>query len=81
MMRRENNPPVLIDPFFVDGPNLYRTAAERPDEFMTRIPEPERRFMTEIPLAASGLWPEAERAALRSTLAAADARASAKMDR
>ena len=38
------------------------------------IPEAERRFMTEIPLAASGPWEPGAREALRAGLAAADAR-------
>jgi hypothetical protein len=38
------------------------------------IPEAERRFMTEIPLAASGPWELADREAMRAGLAAADAR-------
>ncbi|MGX9296505.1 hypothetical protein [Tsukamurella paurometabola] len=80
VMRRADGTPVLIDPLYADGPDLYTTAGRDPDLFVTRIPEAERRFMTEIPLAASGPWPAAERAALREALAAADAR-SAKMDR
>lgn len=77
---RADGSPVLIDPFFADGPGLYATAGRDPDLFVTRIPQAQRRFMTEIPLAVSGPWPEAERAAMRDALAAADAR-SAKMDR
>ena len=80
VMRRADGTPVLIDPYYADGPDLYATAGRDPDLFVTRIPEPERRFMTEIPLSDSGPWPDAERAALRDSLVAADAR-SEKMDR
>lgn len=80
VMLRADGGPVLIDPFYANGPDLYATAGRDPDLFVTRIPEDQRRFLTEIPLAASGPWPEAERAAMRAALAAADAR-SEKMDR
>ncbi|TWS26414.1 hypothetical protein FK268_04050 [Tsukamurella sputi] len=80
VMRRADGTPVLIDPYYADGPDLYATAGNDPDLFVTRIPEAQRRFMTEIPLASSGPWPEAERAAMRNAVAAADAR-SEKMDR
>lgn len=63
-----------MDLFYADGPNLYSTAAHDPDTVIARIPEDERRFMTEIPLARSGQWPEESRTALRRGLAAADAR-------
>lgn len=79
VMLRGDGAPVLIDPFYADGPDLYATAGRDPDRFVTRIPEAQRRFLTEIPLAASGPWPEAERAAMRAALAAADAR-SERMD-
>ena len=45
-----------------------------PDLVAARIPQEERRFMTEIPLAASGPWEPGEREAMRAGLAAADAR-------
>ena len=65
---------VVTDLFYADGPNLYATAAENPDLVVALIPEAERRFMTEIPLAASGPWEPGAREALRAGLAAADAR-------
>lgn len=65
---------VVIDLFDADGPNLYAAAADDPDLVVARIPEAERRFMTEIPLAASGPWAPEARAAMRAGLAAADAR-------
>ena len=45
-----------------------------PDLVVTRIPEPERRFMTEIPTAHSGPWDRGTRQELRDLLSAADAR-------
>jgi hypothetical protein len=65
---------VVIDLFYADGPNLYATAATDPDLVVARIPEAERRFMTEIPLAASGPWEAGAQEAMRAGLAAADAR-------
>jgi hypothetical protein len=77
VMRAADGRLVVIDLFYADGPDLYATAAADPDVLVARIPENERRFMTEIPLADSGPWPAEEREALRATLAAADARATA----
>jgi hypothetical protein len=74
VMRTTDGRLVVADLFYADGPNLYATAASNPDLVVTRIPEPERRYMTEIPLAGSGPWHPAEQAALRTTLAEADAR-------
>ena len=65
---------VVADLFYADGPNLYATAAADPDRVVALIPEGERRFMTEIPLAASGPWQPGERETMRAGLAAADAR-------
>lgn len=76
VMRSSDGRIVAIDPFFADGPNLYGTATTDPDHFVTLIPEAERRFMTDIPLAASGPWAQAERQVMRRALAAADVRAS-----
>jgi hypothetical protein len=67
---------VVIDLFYADGPNLYATAATDPDLVVARIPEAERRFMTEIPLAASGPWEAGAQEAMRAGLAAADARSA-----
>ncbi|MFI5907949.1 hypothetical protein [Dactylosporangium sp. NPDC051541] len=77
VMRTADGRLVLIDPYYADGPNLYATAATDPDRVAALIPEAERRFMTEIPLTASGPWDEAAREAMRAGLAAADARAAA----
>ncbi|SHN25149.1 hypothetical protein [Cryptosporangium aurantiacum] len=68
---------VAADLFYADGPNLYATAANDPDLLVATIPETERRFMTEIPLAASGPWQPGERETLRAKLTAADARKAA----
>jgi hypothetical protein len=75
VMRAADGRLVVLDLFYADGPNLYATAATDPDIVVARIPEPERRFMTEIPLAASGPWEPGAQEALRAGLAAADARA------
>jgi hypothetical protein len=74
VMRAGDGRLVVVDLFYADGPNLYATAATDPDLVVARIPEAERRFMTEIPLAASGPWEPEARDAMRTGLAAADAR-------
>jgi hypothetical protein len=74
IMRAADGRLVVVDLFYADGPNLYATAATDPDLVVAKIPEAERRFMTEIPLAASGPWEPHARAAMRAGLAAADAR-------
>lgn len=75
VMRTAAGALVAIDLFYADGPNLYATAAGNPDLVVARIPESERRYMTEIPLAGSGGWEPDGQAAIRAGLAAADARA------
>ncbi|GAA3287464.1 hypothetical protein Dvina_36095 [Dactylosporangium vinaceum] len=77
VMRAADGRLVVLDLFYADGPNLYATAATDPGRVAALIPEAERRFMTEIPLAASGPWPPEERRAMRAALAAADARPAA----
>lgn len=72
VMRAPDGRLVLIDPYYADGPNLYGTAENDPDRFVTTIPEDERRFLTEIPLARSGPWERTEREALRASLERAD---------
>jgi hypothetical protein len=74
VMRATDGRLVVADLFYADGPNLYATAATDPDLVVARIPEVERRFMTDIPLAASGPWEPRLREAMRAGLAAADAR-------
>jgi hypothetical protein len=74
VMRGAGGRMVVSDLYYADGPALYAAAATDPDVFVTRIPEPQRRYMTEIPLASSGPWPDAERAAMRAAVAEADAR-------
>lgn len=69
---------VLTDPFYADGPNLYRMAEEDPDRFVTTLPAPERRHLTAIPLACSGPWPDEDREALREKLLRADERAASR---
>lgn len=65
---------VVADLFYADGPKLYATAATDPDLIVALIPEAERRFITEIPLAASGPWQPGAQDTMRAALAAADAR-------
>jgi hypothetical protein len=74
VMRAADGRLVVVDLFYADGPSLYATAATDPDRVVALIPESERRFMTEIPLAASGPWEPGAREAMRAGLAAADAR-------
>jgi hypothetical protein len=76
VMRAADGRLVVADLFYADGPNLYATAATNPDLIVVKIPEAERRFMTEIPLAASGPWQPGAQEAMRVGLAAADARQS-----
>lgn len=75
VMRAADGRLVVADLFYADGPNLYATAATDPDLVVAKIPEAERRFMTEIPLAASGPWDPEAREAMRAGLAAASSRA------
>ena len=81
VMRSADGRVVVLDLFYADGPALYPTAAADPDVVVALIPEVERRFMTEIPLASSGPWQQAERESMRASLAAADARRRARQDR
>ncbi|QNE18650.1 hypothetical protein F1D05_12925 [Kribbella qitaiheensis] len=74
VMRAADGRLVAADLFGADGPNLYATVANEPELIVTRIPESERRFMTEIPLTATGPWEPEVRDAMRAGLAAADAR-------
>lgn len=74
VMRGADGRLVVADLFYADGPNLYATAATDPDRVVALIPETERRFMTEIPLAESGPWQPGAQEAMRAGLAAADAR-------
>ncbi|WP_433618814.1 hypothetical protein ACQP2P_22255 [Dactylosporangium sp. CA-139114] len=75
VMRAADGRLVVADLFYADGPSLYATAATDPDRVVALIPESERRFMTEIPLAGSGPWEPGAQEAIRAALAAADARA------
>ncbi|MCL2515497.1 MAG: hypothetical protein FWD85_06365 [Microbacteriaceae bacterium] len=76
VMRGGDGRLVVADPFYADGPALYAAAVSDPDDVVARIPERERRFMADIPLAGSGPWKAGEQDALRAGLAAADARAA-----
>lgn len=74
VMRAADGRLVVLDLLYADGLNLYAAAARDPDLVAARIPATERRFMTEIPLAASGPWQPGAQEAMRAGLAAADAR-------
>lgn len=76
VMRAPDGRLVVLDLLYADGPALYRTAADDPDQVVAKIPEAERRFMTQIPLAHSGPWDPRGRETVRAGLAAADARAA-----
>lgn len=76
VMRRHDGTLVLTDPFYADGPNLYSAVLEDPMRVARLIPPPERRYLTDIPFAGSGPWPDGEQDRLRAALAAADARLS-----
>ncbi|GAA2548433.1 hypothetical protein GCM10010435_17400 [Winogradskya consettensis] len=55
-----------------NGPDLYATARTNPGLVVALIAEAERRFMTEIPLTASGPWDPEAQEAMCAGLAAAD---------
>lgn len=74
VMRGADGRLVVMDLFYADGPALYATAGSDPDVLVARIPESERRHLTEIPLAGSGPWDDASREEMRRGIAAADAR-------
>ncbi|HZX07785.1 hypothetical protein [Kribbella sp.] len=74
IMRTADGRLVAADLFSADGPNLYATVLADPDLVAARIPESERRYLTELPLTNTGAWPDETRQAMRTGLAAADAR-------
>ncbi|MBP2355449.1 hypothetical protein JOF29_006559 [Kribbella aluminosa] len=74
IMRTEDGRLVAADLFSADGPKLYATVLDDPDLVVARIPESERRFMTELPLTYTGPWSDETREAMRNGLAASDAR-------
>jgi len=76
VMRRADGTLVLTDPYYADGPALFRTAASEPDRFVALVPAARRRHLTEIPLAGSGPWEPGAQEALRRTVLDADARAA-----
>jgi len=80
VMRTADGRLVVVDLLYADGPALYAAATNDPDRFVALLPEPERRFMTQIPLADSGPWETTARRALDVELAAADARRAARAD-
>lgn len=74
VMRRVDGRLVILDIFALDGPRLYGTAATDPDLVAALIPEGERRFITEIPIANTGGRQDDEMRAIGAALAGADAR-------
>lgn len=74
IMQAADGRPIMIDPYYADGPNLYALARQDSDRFVTTLPASERRHLTEIPLTDSGPWPAAERKALAEALRRADSR-------
>jgi len=73
IMRTADGRLVAADLFSADGPRLYAAVLDEPELVAARIPEAERRFITDIPLTNTGPWPAEVRAAMRAGLAAADA--------
>ncbi|MER7559636.1 hypothetical protein ABTZ46_22015 [Nocardioides sp. NPDC126508] len=74
VMRTADGRLVMIDVFALDGPGLYGTAATNPDLVAARIPESERRFIAEIPLATTGGRQDGQMRAIGEALDSADAR-------
>ncbi|MGW7686272.1 hypothetical protein ACWGID_36345 [Kribbella sp. NPDC054772] len=54
IMRTADGRLVAADLFSADGPRLYAAVVDDPDLVVARIPERERRFITEIPLTNTG---------------------------
>ena len=64
----------MMDVFAADGPSIYETAETDPDLLVARIPESERRFMADIPIATTGGRQDEKMEAIRSAVNAADVR-------
>ncbi len=73
IMRAADGSLRITDPFYADGPALYRTLATEPITVARAIPAASRRHILEIPLAGSGGWDDTERDRMRDGLARADA--------
>lgn len=78
VMRTADGRLVMMDVFALDGPRLYGTAATDPELVAARIPESERRFITEIPLATTGGRQDEQMRAIGAALDGADARSRAQ---
>lgn len=76
IMRSVDGRLVAADLFGPNGPVLYAAVLDDPDRVVASLPAEERRFMTELPLTATGSWDPEVREAMRAQLAAADARVS-----
>lgn len=81
VMRRADGRLVMMDVFALDGPRLYGTAATDPDHVVARIPESERRFIAEIPLATTGGRDDEQMRLIAAALDGADARRHAQPPR
>lgn len=78
IMRGGDDRLVACDLYYADGPSLYATAGSDPARLVSLIPESERRYLTEIPLAESGPWDDASRAEMRRGIVEADAAHAAR---
>ena len=78
VMRRADGRLLMMDLFALDGLTIYRTAATDPDRFVELFPEPQRRFMADIPIATTGGRQDEEMAAIHAAVLAADERRLAR---
>ncbi|MFE6510859.1 hypothetical protein ACFVDI_04980 [Nocardioides sp. NPDC057767] len=81
VMRRTDGQLVMMDVFALDGPRLYGTVATDPDLVAATIPQSQRRFIAEIPLATTGGRDDEQMRAIRAALDGADARRRAGQPR
>lgn len=75
VMRGADGRLVVIDLYYADGPRLYATAFEDPDQIVATIPADQRRYLDQIPITSAGGWQPGEQERLRTLIAEADARA------
>jgi hypothetical protein len=68
IMRTNDGRLVAADLFSADGPRLYAAILDDPALVIATIPEPERRFMTELPMTNTGPWDPAVLATMRAAL-------------
>lgn len=75
VMRGADGQLVVIDLYHADGPRLFATAFEDPDQIVAAIPADQRRHLDQIPITSAGGWQPGEQERLRTLVAEADARA------